>query len=250
MIDHKLLTFLGTIKKNNNKEWYEEHKDEYKLLRLTFTAQLEQIRDEITTFDKAVKRNHKKGIRTVKVFRLHRDARFSRNKAKYKTNLSGLISADVKDPSEPVYYFSVEPGNKSFFGGGIRTPEREHLHHIREHISSHYKKLEKILANDSVTNHFPGGLSDEHKLKKAPQGYDIGHPGIDLLRYKNFTIGQSLADTDLKDTKIIESISNEFAVLVELNAFLRAAGNNYNANTSTKSATSIRESLLASHFEM
>jgi uncharacterized protein (TIGR02453 family) len=250
MINPELLTFLRAIKQNNNKEWYEEHKDEYKMLRLAFTEQLESIRDEVATFDKTVKQNHKKGIKTVKVFRLHRDARFSRNKAKYKTSLSGLISADIKDPSEPVYFFSVEPGNRSFFGGGIRTPEREHLHHIREHISSHYKKLEKILANDSVTNHFPSGLSDEYKLKKAPQGYDIDHPGIDLLRYKNFTIGQSLADTDLKDTKIIQIISDEFAVLAELNAFLRTAGNNYNANTSTKSATSTRESLLASHFEM
>lgn len=224
MINPKLLTFLRAIKKNNNKEWYEEHKDEYNVLRLEFSQLLEQIRDEVMTFDSAIKRNHTKGIKTVKVFRLHRDARFSRNKAKYKTTLSGLISADVKDPTEPVYYFSIEPDNKSFMGGGIRMPERVHLDTMREYISTHYKKIQKTLSDSELKQYFPHGLSDAYKLKKAPQGYDVIHPGIDLLRHKNFTIGCGLSDTDIKSVDIKKDVVKAFASLQQINAVLRKAG--------------------------
>jgi len=224
MINPKLLTFLRAIKKNNNKEWYEEHKDEYTSLRDEFTVLLEAVRDEVATFDTAVKRSHVKGIKTFKVFRLHRDARFSRNKAKYKTTLSGLISADVKDPNEPVYYFSIEPDNKSFIGGGLRMPERVHLDTLRTYISTHYKKMQKTLANQKLKIHFPNGLSTAYKLKKAPQGYDVEHPGIDLLRYKNFTIGKGLSDTEIKTSDIEQIVCEAFVSLQPINALLRKAG--------------------------
>jgi uncharacterized protein (TIGR02453 family) len=224
MINPKLLTFLRSIKKNNKKEWYDEHKDQYKILRDEFTELMGQIRDEVATFDKAVASSHKKGIKTVKVFRLHRDTRFSRNKTKYKTAISGLISADVKNPLEPVYYFAVEPDGKSFIGGGIRTPERQHLDSVRDYISAHYKKLHKILNDEALVKYFPQGLSNEFKLKKAPQGYEVTHPAIELLRYKNFTIGESLLDEELKNPKIKNTVSEQFKSLAQINEFLRAAG--------------------------
>lgn len=223
MINPKLLTFLRAIKKNNNREWYEEHKDEYKVLREEFTSLLEEIRDEVSVFDTAVRRNHAKGVKTVKVFRLHRDARFSRNKAKYKTTLSGLISADVKDPTEPVYYFSIEPGNRSFIGGGLRMPEREHLDILRTYISTHYKKIQKVLSDPVLTSHFPDGLSTKYKLKKAPQGYDTKHPGIDLLRYKNFTIGKNLSDLEIKAKNLKQVTRQTLSSLQPIISALRKA---------------------------
>jgi uncharacterized protein (TIGR02453 family) len=224
MINPKLLTFLRAIKKNNTKAWYENHKIEYKALQLEFRQLLEHIRDEVVGFDTAVHNNHKNGIETVKVFRLYRDARFSKDKTKYKTAISGLISANVKDPLEPVYYFAIEPGGKSFVGGGVRTPERTHLDSIRKHIATDHKKLRKLLHAKTLHMYFPDGMSNEFKLKKAPQGYDVEHPAIDLLRYKNFTIGKNLTDSELKDEQITHSISKQFKALQDINTFLRVAG--------------------------
>jgi len=224
MINPKLLTFLRGIKKNNKKQWYDEQKEEYKLLKNEFTGLLRDIRDEVVTFDVAVKRSHEKGIETVKVFRIHRDARFSRDKTKYKTAMSGLISADVKNPLEPVYYFAIEPGGSSFIGGGMRTPEPAQLDILRKYIAIHYKKLQKILKEPGLTLDFPAGLSTEYRLKKAPQGYETTHPAIDLLRFKNFTLGHSLADERLKDVDLKNVVSKEFQLLERLNNFLRAAG--------------------------
>ena len=224
MINPKLLTFLRSIKKNNNKIWYDEHKNEYRVLEDEFKSFLESMRDEINSFDTKVKANHLKGIPTVKVFRLYRDTRFSNDKTKYKTAISGLISADVKDPFEPVYYFAVEPGGNSFIGGGLRTPENDHLGSIREYIDVHYKEIQNILDNKNLKKHFPAGLSNEFKLKTSPQGYDIDHPAIDLLRYKNFTIGERLSDAQLKDLRVKSYIVNKCEALAPINSFLRLAG--------------------------
>jgi len=223
MINPKLFIFLKNIKKNNNKEWYDQHKEEYKILRDEFIKILEDIRDEIANFDDAIKRNHKAGIETVKVFRINKDVRFSRDKTKYKTSIAGLISSDVHSETEPVYYFAIEPGGKSFIGGGIRTPENDQLKSIREYVSVHYKKLETILGNKKLVVTFPKGIEDETKLKTAPQGYEKDHPAIDLLRYKNFTIGKSIIDAELKDSKIIKSLAQKFATLHKFNEFLRKA---------------------------
>jgi uncharacterized protein (TIGR02453 family) len=223
MINPKLYTFLRAIKKNNTKDWYDVHKDEYRLLSAEFELLLETIRDEVALFDSAVQKSHKAGVKTVKVFRLHRDARFSKNKAKYKTGISGLISADVKNPLEPVYYFAVEPGNKSFIGGGIRMPESTELDTIRNYIAAHYKKFEKVLGDKKLLIHFPAGLSDEAKLKKAPQGYDVDHPAIDLLRHKNFTIGKSLSDEEVRAITVKNILVKHFASLYDTVDLLRKA---------------------------
>jgi uncharacterized protein (TIGR02453 family) len=223
MINPKLLTFLKNIKENNNKEWYDQHKDEYKVLRDEFTTLLEEVRDEIITFDGAVKKNHKAGIETVKVFRINKDVRFSRDKTKYKTSIAGLISADIHSKTEPVYYFAIEPGGKSFIGGGIRTPENDQLKKMREYISVHYKNLENILSEKELAKTFSQGIGDDDRLKTAPQGYDKDHPAIDLLRYKNFTIGKTVSDVELKDSKIIKLLAQNFSKLRTFNEFLRKA---------------------------
>jgi uncharacterized protein (DUF2461 family) len=68
MINPKLLTFLRSIKKNNKKEWYDEHKDQYKILRDEFTELMGQIRDEVATFDKAVVNGDRDNISNKSVF--------------------------------------------------------------------------------------------------------------------------------------------------------------------------------------
>jgi uncharacterized protein (TIGR02453 family) len=214
---------LRAIKKNNNKIWYDEHKDEYKKLKNEFVSFLEELRNEICTFDTAVKAGHKSDNQTVKVFRLHRDTRFSKDKTKYKTAISGLISAYVKDPLEPVYYFAIELGGNSFIAGGLRTPENDHLKSIREYIDVHYKKMQNILDDKKLKKRFPAGLSNEFKLKTSPQGYDIDHPAIDLLRYKNFTIGEKLYDSQLKDARIKGYLVKQCEALAPINSFLRLA---------------------------
>jgi uncharacterized protein (TIGR02453 family) len=223
MIDKKLTKFLKGIAKHNDREWYEDHKDEYKKLRADFILQIESLRDEIAKFDPAVARAVKQGKPTAKVFRIHRDARFSKDKAKYKTNISGFVSADVKSDSEPAYYFSVEPGGLSFVGGGLFMPERMVLSEIRDKIEEKPKALKKIEDTPQFKNSFPDGMGRQHSLKTAPRGHDPEHEAIEYLRLKSFTAGKNILDAQLSSSSLQSELLETFAALYPLNTFLRVS---------------------------
>ena len=61
-------------------------------------------------------------------------------------------------------------------------------------------------------------------LKTAPQGYVKDDPAIKFLRYKNFTIGKSLKDNELKNKQLKQTIIKHFQTLAPINDFLRKAG--------------------------
>jgi uncharacterized protein (TIGR02453 family) len=221
MIDKKLIKFLKGIANHNDKEWYEEHKDEYKKLRTDFILQIESLRDEIAKFDPAIAKAVRLGKPTAKVYRIHRDARFSKNKGKYKTNISGFISADVKSDSEPAYYLSIEPGGRSFVGGGLFMPERMVLSEIRDKIEEKPKALNKIENDPRFKTVFPTGINREKALKTAPRGHDPEHKAIEYLRLKSFTAGNTIPDSQLSDASLEAELIDLFRTLSPLNSFLR-----------------------------
>lgn len=221
MIADALLTFLAGIAKHNHREWYDLHKEEYKSLRADFTQLMEELGDAVAVFDPAVAKAKKQGKPITKVFRIHRDARFARGKTKYKTNISGLIAADVKNDAEPAYYLSIEPGGKSFVGGGLFMPERLVLSEIRDQIETKPKALKKLETTPAFQAAFPHGLSRERTLKTAPRGHDPEHEAIEYLRLKSFTAGKNLPDSALKSTDCKQQILQDFQALYPVQAFLR-----------------------------
>ncbi len=220
MINPKILTFLKGIKQNNHKEWYEENKHDYKELRTEFISLIDELADIVASFDKDVAQAQKSGKKICKVFRIHRDARFSHGKSKYKTNISGYISADVKDPTEPVYYLSIEAG-KSFLGGGIHFPERLHLNDLRDYIQANPKKLKAIENDPAFRKAFPELLDRTKSLKTAPRGFETSDPAIEYLRLGSFTAGKSIANKELYAPGFKKQVIEDFKALQKLNKFLR-----------------------------
>jgi uncharacterized protein (TIGR02453 family) len=221
MINKKLLTFLKGIKANNEQAWYEAHKAEYQTLRAEFTEWLVSLETHIAQFDKAVAAGIKKGNQTHKVFRIHRDARFSHDKTKYKTNISGYISADVTSEFEPVYYVSIEPGN-SFIGGGLHTPERQFLGVIRDAIHAKPESFKKIESDPAFIQTFPNLIERSNSLKTAPRGFETTDPAIEYLRLSSFTAHAKLRDNDITSAELTTRICSDFATLLPLNQFLRS----------------------------
>jgi len=221
MISSALITFLKGIEAHNDKQWYDTHKAEYTTLRAQFTQLIEELGSAVAEFDPAVAKARKLGKPTTKVFRIHRDARFAKRAAKYKTNISGFVSADVKSESEPSYYLSIQPGGRSFIGGGLFLPERLVLSELRDKIEAQPKRIAKIDHDAALREVFPEGLSRMHSLKTAPRGHDIEHEAIEYLRLKSFTVGKNIADTELTKPDLRKDVVAAFAQLYKLNAFLR-----------------------------
>ena len=219
MIDPELLAFLRELAQNNNKEWFNPRKKQYKRLRAAFTAEMEETAQEIAFFDRRVADNLDDPA-TVKVFRIYRDVRFSKNKEPLKKMTSGFISPGGERPG---YYLQVQPGDNSFAGGGIYRPSSPVLKAIRAEINETYEELQAIVDDPEFRAAFPGGLDQGNKLKTAPRGTSLDHPAIDLLRLTSFTATRNFSDEQITAENFHGELLALYQALYRLNAYMDKA---------------------------
>jgi len=118
------------------------------------------------------------------------------------------------------YYMHIEPG-RSFIGGGIYMPPSPVLKAIRKEIYEHTDEFKDIIHNGSFKKHFK--LSEDDKLKSAPQGFPKDFPDIDLLKYKSYVVGKMKTDEEMKNKNILKEIKEVFKSLYPLSRFLNEA---------------------------
>src|SRR5690606_7632301 len=127
--------FLRKLSSNNNKEWFEQHREEFET-HLFIPAQMfvtefgERLRSIVPAIN-AIPKTDKS------IFRLHRDVRFSKDKSPYKTNL-GLYfwEGDRKKMDCAGFYFHIEPGYM-FLGSGQYQFSNELLKKFRNRSEEH-----------------------------------------------------------------------------------------------------------------
>lgn len=188
------LKFLKDLKKNNQRDWFAENKDRFEAAKSEMKSLQAVLKDELSHHDE---------IAQVKLYRIYRDVRFSKNKVPYKTSLSGYAERATKW-KRGGYYFHIEPGN-CFAGGGFWNPEKEDLARIRQEIASNDKPLRKIIKSKSFRDTF--GTLDGNQLKTAPRGYEKDHPAVDLLRYKQFLVTHPFTDKEVLAPDFAKNLS-------------------------------------------
>jgi uncharacterized protein (TIGR02453 family) len=179
-ISKTTLQFLRDIKKHNNRQWFLKNKPPYRTAKQELEDFVKELLHAMGSYEPDMLELESKRC----VFWIYRDARFSHNKAPYKTNLGAILMKGYKrDMHERAgYYLHVQPGS-SFLAGGAYLPPSPWLTEIREHIVDKPKVFKKIINAKSFTDLF--SLEGE-RLKTAPRGYPKDHPEIELLRYKSF----------------------------------------------------------------
>lgn len=199
---HKLLIpssaigFLKSLKKHNNRDWFNLNKDKFLEEQLAIENFADALLLELNSHDIIETVSGKKSLH-----RIYRDTRFSKDKTPYKTNWSGSFRRATKF-RRGGYYFHIEPGN-SFIAGGFWGPNAEDLKRIRDEIAFDASPLRKILKSKSFISTF-SSLQGE-QLKTSPKGFDAGNDAIDLLRFKQFLVmrkftdGEVLSETFLKE---------------------------------------------------
>lgn len=174
-----LVRFLKGLDKNNNKEWFEEHRKDYEALRKDWLIFVQDMIKRIAVFDPEIAGLEAKNC----VFRINRDTRFSANKAPYKNNFGAYFAAGGKKSALAGYYLHIQPGD-CFLAGGAYVPEPARLQAIRQEIDYNLPEFEKVLKNKSFKEYF-GGLTGE-KLARPPKGYEADNKAIEYLKHKSF----------------------------------------------------------------
>ncbi|MBS0028299.1 DUF2461 domain-containing protein [Chitinophaga sp. 22321] len=207
-----VLNFLKTLEKNNNREWFNEHKKQYNNAREDLVLFVEKLISEIAGFDKEIgKLDPQKSL-----FRIYRDTRFSQNKDPYKINFGANIG--FKNAG---YYLHIQPG-QSFLAGGIYMLGNDKLAALRKEISGNAEAFQKIIREASFCHYF-GGLSEDGKLKRVPSGFEKEDPMAAYLKLKYFAAVHPVSDKELLEDAAPKKFAEIYKSLKPLNDFLNAA---------------------------
>jgi|SRR6185436_1592030 len=218
MLQKSTLDFLKSLKKNNNRDWFEKNRDKYENAREDFIVFVNRLIEELSKQDASLK-----GVKAKdSIFRIYRDVRFSKNKDPYKTNFGAVVCQGGRKSDRACFYIQVEPGN-SFIAGGKWMPQGDQLKDIRKEIFYHTKEFKKILNEKSFKKHF-GKLSDI-KLKLPPKGFDKNFADLELLKYTSFIVDTPLKDADLISKNIFKTCSTVSKAMKPLLDFLNKATN-------------------------
>jgi len=190
--------FLISLEKNNNREWFNDHKKEFKA-----------IETDIKKIYQAVFENLKKhdDIDKLKMFRIYRDVRFSKNKLPYKTHFGGSFHR-TKPHLRGGYYLHVQPNNESFIATGFWEPNKEDLLRMRKEFEMDDQEMRDILNNKSFKQVWGDLVGDE--LITAPKGFDKDHKAIDLIRKKQYIFIKKFTDKEVLDSNFIASVDEAF----------------------------------------
>lgn len=218
MLKDSSLKFLKDLSKNNNKTWFETHRDNYDLLKSEFLEVVEDIIKGISDFDKAFSILEAKNC----TFRINRDVRFSKDKKPYKNNIAAYFNKDGKKGIGSGYYLHIQPG-ASFAAAGIWMPEPAVLANIRQEIDYNLADWKKIIGNKNFRSAFPEGLERKNLLLRVPKGYDPSNPAIDYLRMKSFIVTSSLKDENLLDKGFAKQVVRIFRSAKPIVDFLNKA---------------------------
>lgn len=217
-INSSTLSFLNSLSRNNDREWFNENKELYLEAKDDVELFIESLVEEIAVFDEEIlKIDPKKAL-----FRIYRDIRFSKNKTPYKRHFGASLGMK-KGKKTAGYYLHIEPG-KSFLAGGIYQPEPADLKLIRNEIAASGPEFLKILEDTNFRNNFRG-LSTEQKLQRVPTNFEKDHPMAEYLKLKSFTVSHPISDEQLLDINAAKYSATIFKSIKPLNDFLELSFN-------------------------
>jgi uncharacterized protein (TIGR02453 family) len=162
------------LEADNSKRYFAAHRDAYETaVRGALGAMLDELALALGG--------------EVKLFRQHRDVRFSHDKSPYKTRTYGIVTA-LSDARAPLYAELSSEG--LFIGTGYYVLASDQLERFRESVADDGAGPE--LESAIETARAAGVETWGEALKTAPRGYPREHPRLALLRHKSLIAGQRL----------------------------------------------------------
>ncbi|CAL1521305.1 DUF2461 domain-containing protein [Chitinophaga sp. MM2321] len=207
MLQPSTLKFLKSLKLNNNKGWFDEHRDTYLAAKEDFENMVQQLIDGMARQDATLAGLQLKDC----VFRIYKDVRFSKDKTPYKINMAASFQAGGKKSPLAGYYFHLEPGGNSFAGGGLWMPPAPALKKLRQEIDYNFEEFEHIISNKEFIKHF--GKVEGDALKTAPQGYQPDNPAIAYLKLKSLIVTHPVTDEACIQPAMVREILKTFALM-------------------------------------
>lgn len=209
----KTLSFLRSLKRNNDRDWFRERKDQYdEYVKAPMLAVIEQLAVDFQSFAPELVASQKS------VYRIYRDTRFSEDKTPLKTNIAASFPwRGLHRHQGAGLYFEIAP-QWVWIGGGMYAPETQQLAAVREHIARSHKRLRAIVESPAFTKTV-GALTGE-QLQRVPRGFDKDHPAAHFLRYRQFLAAKEFPAEFACNPKFYAGLLGVFKQVAPLVRFL------------------------------
>ena len=166
-----------------DKLWYLEHKREI------HAAAQEPLRALVDAAVPGLQKLFPRLALSAKIFRLHRDVRFSRDKSPFKDHAAGVVMVGARGRDQPgaaaALYLQV--GLDEGGAAGLWSMESEQLARYRKAVlhERHGARLVTLLRAVERKGH---RVISAAQLSRAPRGVDPLHPRIALLRHQGLAL--------------------------------------------------------------
>ena len=160
--NQKTIDFMWNLRFNNNKPWFEEHKDNF---ISDFQSPMKALGREVYERINADFGDH--GF-IHKLSRIYKDARRVKGGDPYRTNLWFSIEKPSEEwTSTPVFWFELAPENWSY-GLGYYSAKAKTIAKHRARIDRNPKAFEKLIAPLDKQNEFVLEGPEYSRKKEAP----------------------------------------------------------------------------------
>ena len=193
-----VLEFFKKLEKNNNRDWFNDHKKEFKKIESDVKKAYSELFNLLKGHD---------DVDQFKMFRIYRDVRFSKNKQPYKTHFGGTFHRK-KPELRGGYYLHIAPNNESFIATGFWEPNANDLQRMRKEFEMDDNQMRSIIDDKSFKSVWGDLVGDE--LKTAPRDFDKDHPAIDLIRKKQYIFVKKFTDKEVLSDDFLDQANKSF----------------------------------------
>lgn len=197
----KAFKFFEELTNNQNRVWFLEHRSDYE----------EYVREPMKSFTEALSESlaNKEipiwGDPKRSLFRINRDARFSKAKHPYNMHASGLFTRTGDKHSPGVLYFRLDPlGSRC--AAGYLQPEAHILKKLRQGILDNpaaWISLEKSLKRKGYE------LDYSYTLTRIPRGFENVSVEVErAIKLKGWIIRKQLPRSIICSKSVIKEVTS------------------------------------------
>ena len=193
-------TFFAGLAKNNNRDWFQAHKETYE----------QAVREPMKALVGALEPH----LGRASISRINRDNRFFKNRPPYKTHIAAGVGR---------YYLSISAMGL-YIGSGLYRPDSATLERLRAAIDRDDagRELAKIV---SALRRKSYQVDTHERLASVPRGYAKDHPRAELLQMKDIHAGRLIAPgPELSRRQALDSITRTMNELKPFIGWLTSHG--------------------------
>src|SRR5277367_4334375 len=198
------MKFLRALKRNNRRDWFDPRKPLFEsVLKTPMLKVIEGVTATMLEFAPGHVWPAQKCM-----MRIYREARLSNDKTPYTNQVAAWWSQHgLEKTSGGGFYFHLS-AEELMIAAGVYMPEREQLMAIRTFLLDHHEELRRLLSDKKLLRLFKPSYGE--MLSRPPKGFPKEHPGMDLLKCRQWAIFATLPAEEALAPGLVKKIVAHF----------------------------------------